>query len=206
MGNPATIVTWTSVTLSDQHPTLGKLQFTFPRKMEANPLTDVAPTDPTIRGSQPDNTALWWPNFQVRHQSGPLFWVQGHMLNDNIWGPGNPRNLVPISNTLNTNMLNLVEKEVKQAVKAGKMLKYVVEANWDQTPAKTREVYGLVADGGSLNWGEQFAPTRLSWELYELNFCPITKTLLSSPLSHGSPWYDDPSQWMNHFPGASMEI
>lgn len=128
------------------------------------------------------------------------------MLNDNIWGPGDPRNLVPISNTLNTNMLNLVEKEVKGAVKAGKMLKYVVVANWDQTPAKTREVYGLVADGGSLNWGEQFAPTRLSWELYELNFCPITKTLLSSPLSHGSPWYDDPSQWMNHFPGASMEV
>src|SRR5262249_50992607 len=107
--------------------------------MEANPLTDVAPNDPTIRGSGPDNKALWWPTFQKRHTMGPLFWVQGHLLNDNIWGPGDPRNLVPISNTLNTNMLNLVEAMVKKSVSQGKIVKYVVNVHWDQTPAKTRE-------------------------------------------------------------------
>jgi hypothetical protein len=78
MGNPATVVTWSTTTLTDQHPTLGQLQFTFPYRMEANPLTDVAPNDPTIRGSQPDNKALWWPFFRERHKTGPLFWVQGH--------------------------------------------------------------------------------------------------------------------------------
>jgi len=201
MGNPATVVTWSTTTLTDQHPTLGQLQFTFPYRMEANPLTDVAPNDPTIRGSQPDNKALWWPFFRERHKTGPLFWVQGHLLNDNVWGPGDPRNLIPISNTLNTNMLNLVEATVKKSVDQGKVLKYVVNVHWDQTPAKTREVYGLVPDhSGSLNWGEQFAPTRLSWELYELNVCPITKTLLSTVLQHGSAWFSDTSQWMNHFP------
>jgi hypothetical protein len=201
MPNPATNVVWRYVTLTDNHPKLGQLSFTLPYEMEANPLSDVPSVDPTIRGSGPDDKALWWPYFQKRHKSGPLFWVQGHLLNDNIWGPGDPRNLVPISNTLNTNMLNLVEKAVKTAVGNGLIVKYVVRVHWAQTPAKTREAFGLVDDGtGSLNWGEQFAPTHLSWELYQFNLCPHTGVLLSSPLKHGSAWYSDPTQWMNHFP------
>lgn len=200
VANPATTVVWSYVSLSDSHPTLGTLNFTFPYRMEAYPLTNVAPADKTIRGSGPDNKALWWPSFQKRH-SGGLFWVQGHLLNDNIWGPGDPRNLVPISNTLNTNMLNIVEVEVKKRVARGEVLRYVVNAHWDQTPAKTREVFGLVDDKtGSLNWGEQFAPTRLSWELYKINIDPLTNTVASTPLEHGSAWYSDTSQWMNHFP------
>ena len=200
MPNPATNVKWKFIVLTDTHPTHGTLSFTMPYEMEANPLSNVASLDPTIRGSRPDNKALWWPYFQKRHTTGPLFWVQGHLLNDNIWGPGDPRNLLPISNTLNTNMLNLVEKAVKTAVGKGLIVRYVVRAHWDISPTRIRETWGLVEEGGSLNWGEQFAPTRLSWELYELNICPNTKILLSSPLKHGSAWFDDTSQWMNHFP------
>ena len=130
-----------------------------------------------------------------------MFWVQGHLLNDNIWGPGTPRNLVPISGALNTNMLNLVEVEVKKRAAKGDVLRYIVQAHWDITPTKIRESFGLVADGtGSLNWGEQFAPTRLSWELYKINIDPLTKIVASTPLEHGSAWYSDTSQWMNHYP------
>lgn len=200
MPNPATKVHWDFVTLTDTHPSLGSLSFTMPWRMTADPLSDTPSTDPSIRGFGPDNKALWWPYFQKRHTIGGLFWVQGHLLNDNIWGPGDPRNLLPISNTLNTNMLNLVEKAVKTAVQGGKIVKYVVTAHWDITPTKIRETWGLISEGGSLLWGEQFAPTRLSWELYELKVCPITSVLLSSPMVHGSSWYDDTSQWMNNFP------
>jgi hypothetical protein len=201
MPNPATHVNWYTTTLDDTHPTLGKLSFTVPWRMDCM-LTDVAPKDPTIRGRGPDNTALWWPYFKKRHKVPKFstFWVQGHLLNDNVWGPGDPRNLLPISNALNTNMLNLVEVAVKKYVNQGKILRYVVQGHWDQTPAKTREVFGLVDDNtGSLLWGEQFAPTRLSWEIYELGLDPLGK-LLQSPLLHGSDWYSDKSQWNNNFP------
>lgn len=152
MPNPATKVHWDFTTLTDTHPTLGTLTFTMPWRMTADPLSDTASTDPTIKGSGPDNTALWWPYFQKRHALSGLFWVQGHLLNDNIWGPGDPRNLLPISNTLNTNMLNLVEKAVKTAVLGGKIVKYVVTAHWDISPTKIRETWGMIADGGSLLW------------------------------------------------------
>ena len=65
--NPPTNVVWSNVTLTDTHPTLGSLSFTFPYRMDAFPLTNVAPLDTTIRGSGPDNKALWWPYFQKRH-------------------------------------------------------------------------------------------------------------------------------------------
>lgn len=50
----------------------------------------------------PKGSAL--PFYQALHQIRNN-WVQGHMLNDNIHGPGEPKNLVPITGTLNTNML-----------------------------------------------------------------------------------------------------
>jgi hypothetical protein len=99
-------------------------------------------------------------------------------------------------------MLNLVEKVVKEYVKKGLILKYIVTAHWDQTPQVTRKNYGLLQldQGGSLIWGEQFAPTRLSWEVFQLNVCPTTNVILSTPLLTGSNWYPDTSQWNNHFP------
>jgi hypothetical protein len=70
-------------------------------------------------GSGPNNRAPWRPSFQARHQIRNNHWVRGHMLNDNIRGPGEPKNLVPITGTLNTNMLGIVERFVKRAVAQG---------------------------------------------------------------------------------------
>jgi hypothetical protein len=99
---PKSTATWTPITLEDTHPTSGqKTAFTFPRKMEAF-LTSTPPDN--FRGSGPDGKALWWPYFQERHKRHGSFWVQGHMLNDNVYGPGDPSNLVPICSYLNTQM------------------------------------------------------------------------------------------------------
>ena len=223
---PETRVVWTPITLEDTHPkTAERLQFTFPRKMEAF-LTTTPPTG--FRGSAPDGKAAWWPYFQQRHQLHGSFWVQGHMLNDNVYGPGVPGNLVPICSYLNTTMEALVEGVVKQLLGQGKALQYVVEAHWEgggsnpqNHPRATRQAYGLidVDDDGTLYWGEQFAPTRLSWALWLWNVDPLTGQLLSTPLVNssdhaiitpvfeqitktykGSAEHYDDSQFANQFP------
>jgi hypothetical protein len=219
-----TSVTWEPITLSDTHPTTGvKTTFTFSKKMIASPLTD---NGGLLRGSRPDGKALWWPWFQERHKAengGHLWWVQGHLLNDNVHGPGVPTNLLPISNTLNTNMEALVESIVKEFIKQGQAVKFVVEAHWEGAaskkdgntgpefhPAAMRETYGIkgIDATGTLLWGEQFAPTRLSWQVFLWNRDPITGQLLSTPQAEplvrtnkGKVEHYDPSQWSNHFPG-----
>jgi hypothetical protein len=184
---PKSTATWTPITLEDTHPTSGqKTAFTFPRKMEAF-LTSTPPDN--FRGSGPDGKALWWPYFQERHKRHGSFWVQGHMLNDNVYGPGDPSNLVPICSYLNTQMEAMVEGYVKKAVTAGYAVRYVVEAHWTggggdpaKHPAAIRGAYGLADGGGTLYWGEQFAPSHLSWQVYLCNRDPITGALLSTPL------------------------
>ena len=204
---PTTVVNWKTVTLSDIGPnaSIPQVSFTFPCMMVADPLTSVGD-----EGSGPDNKASWWPYFQERHKVDALFWVQGHMLNHHVHGPGVPDNLVPISNTLNTNMSSMVEELVKKMVGAGKILRYVVEAYWEgkrssagfadvaKHPEAMRAACGMRGDGngGTLLWGEQFAPTRLSWEVYEYANWPM-KTLTPIALSR---FGHDASQWNNHFP------
>jgi len=217
---PETKVLWASITLEDTHPTTGiKTSFTFSKKMTANPLTH---NGGLLKGSGPNGKATWWPFFQARHtptNGGRLWWVQGHLLNDKVHGPGEPHNLLPISGVLNTNMEALAENCVKQLViNEKRMLIYVVEAHWEGAknrkdgntgaafhPEEMRKTYGLkgVDKGGSLLWGEQFAPTRLSWSIWELNRDMVTGALLSTPLINtykGAGNHYDDTQWMNHFP------
>lgn len=265
---PKTKVYWDMITLADRDPVSKQwFTFTFPRRMVAWPLTLEGPA-----GSGPNNRAAWWPFFQQRHTIGPLYWVQGHMLNDNIHGPGEPKNLVPISNTLNTNMLGIVERFVKTAVSQSRVLYYEVEAHWEgatgihllesaqktylmsqmrlqadaaiqseslamQTsdalrfpnrkvpkvnfenpyagatftatremihPAKVRQTCGLIADGGSLLWGEQFAPTRLSWRIMEsTNWAAAGDWSVNSHAMTdlGASWQLRSDDWYNNFPG-----
>lgn len=209
---PETEVEIRFITLTDISPNTAispTVSFTFPQMMIADPLTSVGKD-----GSEPDNRAPWWPYFQQRHRQDIRFWVQGHMLNHNVHGPGIPQNLVPISNTLNTNMSAMVEERVKEKVKAGKILKYVVQAHWEghrvsagfydpwRHPEAMRRACGMLGDGegGSLLWGEQFAPTRLSWELYEYtNWHTRAYTAIAfSRYGHAA------DQWNNHFPHRSV--
>src|SRR5262249_22816766 len=151
-------------TLSDVHPVNGPVSFSFPSKMVARPLSKAN----MGRGSAPDGKAPWWPFFQERHKTHPNYWVQGHMLNDNIGGPGHPWNLVPISNTLNSNMCTIVERFAKEAIlNLGLTVEYIVNAHWEAgishnlgVPSITH-VEAMKQRYPSLNWGEQFAPTRL---------------------------------------------
>jgi hypothetical protein len=267
---PKTKVYWQMIALSDRDPNSKQwTTFVFPRKMIAWPLTTEGPA-----GSGPNNKAAWWPYFQQRHKIQNNYWVQGHMLNDNIHGPGEPKNLVPITGTLNTNMLGIVERFVKDAVSKGAVLYYEVEAHWEGAtplelsdsskkasfprlmselaqqgkaaiqsedaairssdaikfpnrkvpkvtfenpfagatftpttemihPAKVRQTCGLIADGGSLLWGEQFAPTRLSWRVRQsTNWLAAPDWLSSSHamIDLSASWQMRSEDWYNNFP------
>lgn len=173
---PATQVNWTPITKTDTVPVPPALagsnpptSFTFGHIMDADPLSS---NSGGLVGSGPKGTSAWWPYFQARHQSqnqitSHLYWVQAHLLNDNIHGPGEPYNLVPLSNTSNTNMETKGEKAVKNAIRQGKVVHYRVEAVWDTDPADRRHTYGLKQEGGSLVWGEQFAPSAVVWSAVE---------------------------------------
>jgi hypothetical protein len=80
----------------------------------------------TPNGSPPSVKPSWWPK-------GDAWWtaymVQGHLLNENLGGPGNDmRNLAPISKTANSEHLHQVETLAKDAVIAnGGSADYSVE-------------------------------------------------------------------------------
>lgn len=139
-GLPKTKVYYRNITLSDYNTAQNRWEsYWFPRKMVAFPLTKEG-----REGYGPKNTLAespaWWPLFQERHKIEPDWWVRGHLLNDNVHGPGGKENLVPISKPLNTNMLNAVEVYVKNQIASGKILRYTVEAHWE---ACTQQQYVL---------------------------------------------------------------
>ena len=70
-------------------------------------------------------------------------------------------------------------------------------------PAKVRQNYELISDGGTLLWGEQFAPTRLSWIVREstswqtaLDWNPANHTMTDLAAS----WQLRSEDWYNNFP------
>jgi len=190
---PPTKVGWTTEKKKD---TANSVEFTYPVKMEAVVSQDAG----GYKGSAPDGKSAWWPYFQQRHSvltnGKKIYWVQGHLLNDNLHGPGTSENLVPISNTSNTNMETKGERTAKDLVKKGGVIHYTVTANWDQTPDTTFKNFGGydAKAGTGLLPGECTAPTSLSWQV---------KTMKEQTTDN---WVDDQEvqspepQWYNTFP------
>lgn len=66
-----------------------------------------------------------------RHQ-----WVRGHLLNDNLHGPGTADNMVPITQSMNRQMETQVESPAKSAIKEkGKLFFYKAVATFWKKPA-----------------------------------------------------------------------
>lgn len=90
--------------------------------MTAKPLS----IDPAgLAGSGPHQESKLWKTVNQRQNE----YVRGHMLNHHVHGPGENRNLVPISKKCNTNMESVGEHEIKNAVIGeGKVVSYTVVA------------------------------------------------------------------------------
>ncbi|MCB1886572.1 MAG: DUF4157 domain-containing protein [Rhodocyclaceae bacterium] len=111
---------------------------TFGRRVEVAKLNRLHQ-----RGSTPGSRADpsgHWNTLRKRYKPGGsrTFYVRGHLLNDNLGGPGDDwRNLTPITQDANNSdsdsMLRLFEKPVKDAIDAGVTVHLIVTANYGRS-------------------------------------------------------------------------
>jgi DNA uptake protein ComE-like DNA-binding protein len=100
------------------------------REMEANPLT----LDPGgLAGSQPHQETKLWKSVNQRENE----YIRGHLLNHHVHGPGENRNLVPITRSANTTMEKQGEHVIKKAILADNLvLRFTVKTEGKQPTRK----------------------------------------------------------------------
>lgn len=126
---PPTVAHWTPTLLRYQ-PTKGHaISETVTKKLTVSPLSIIPPTTGEY-GTKVQNSATSYMQELRRWGS----YIRGHMLNSKIHGPGEDKNLVPISSTFNKEMEGGIEKTIKDEVIArNKVVFYEIEPiNWGQ--------------------------------------------------------------------------
>ena len=96
---------------------------TMGQKMTASLLTKEGEKGSTPSGDHPAFTTLL-----KRRDGGRSYYIRGHLLNDNIHGPGKWKNMTILSQAGNKNHLRSAEEPVKKAVLSGAVVSYSVEA------------------------------------------------------------------------------
>lgn len=89
------------------------------------------------KGSKPSVTPSWWPKPGTQLATYfSTYIVQGHLLNDNLGGPGNTMaNLTPITKSTNSTHFKKVEADVKDEVlKHDHVVEYHVYADYTSNP------------------------------------------------------------------------
>jgi len=86
------------------------------------PGDSMAGTEPEA-GTWPD----WWATMGPRKYD---YWVRGHLLNHNLGGPGEKRNMTPITKKTNSRHHALVEATVKAAQARGDLISYDITATY----------------------------------------------------------------------------
>lgn len=81
-------------------------------------------------GSSPSGTNAVWDALRKRKKGSGLYYVRGHLLNDNLHGPGQWKNMTPLSIKGNKNHLNTTETLIKDVVESKQVVKYVITANY----------------------------------------------------------------------------
>ncbi len=82
-------------------------------------------------GSSPTRSAhTIFDELLKRKEGGRSYYVRGHLLNEKLHGPGNWRNLTPLSQKGNSEHLSMAEKLAKIAVNSGSVISYNVTANY----------------------------------------------------------------------------
>ncbi len=88
------------------------------KQVTSLPLTFLPGKD---SGSSPTDSPPGWPHAQaINDNEGKTIWIRGHLLNDNVHGPGKTKNLVPIPQSVNRTMETQAESDVKTRVKTNK--------------------------------------------------------------------------------------
>jgi hypothetical protein len=98
-------------------------------------LAEIDPYNPQL-GSKPSVRPNWWPGCTTAAGQAWMarFMVQGHLLNEQVGGPGNTMdNLTPITKSTNSQHHAKVERDVKQLAKTH-LVRYHVEADYSRSP------------------------------------------------------------------------
>ncbi len=109
----------------------GRTSEGFAKRVEAKILTKNGQG-----GSIPNETNKFYNILFKRKKKNGIYYVRGHMLNDNVHGPGKLKNLTPLSVKGNKNHLQTAEKFVKVAVNAGAVVRYTITAKYDRPSIK----------------------------------------------------------------------
>jgi len=127
--------------------------------MKAHPLTPKH--DP---GQPPSSSPGVWEQIkpEVLRRDGKGLYVRGHLLNEKLGGPGEDKNLTPITYTANGDHLRDVERELKGLIMAPKKKQQIVHYEVTAEPASR-------ADAPSKVEPEEKQLTRgLTWSWYPL--------------------------------------
>jgi hypothetical protein len=159
-----------TITVEDEAKALKRAE--VGTRVVASPLTSIG-----SGGSEVRNANALWDVLRLRPEGKRSYWVQGHLLNADLHGPGNqPWNLTPISQAANKQHYTDVERHVKKAVlKAGE------HRDSDEVPVVHYEITADYA-GRTLNVpvtatpdvrrtleAEQYLATSLKLEAYHLH-------------------------------------
>jgi len=103
------------------------------KKMVATILTRKPVKDAKHKGSPPTQAKHpIYDKLNLRRKGGVSYYVRGHLLNDNIHGPGQWYNMVPLSRKGNANHSTPSEYIVKNSTLSGAVISYSVEAVYDR--------------------------------------------------------------------------
>ncbi len=124
-GTLQTHAEWTTQSLS-----LGSSTFTVGHSMTASPLSQDHPTGSEAKAdSEHDPLMKLMPTAGTHPGDKRKQYVKGHLLNDNIGGIANSKNLYPITGHANGQHLQFVESYIKSAIDQGYVMAYRVVIN-----------------------------------------------------------------------------
>ncbi len=111
-------------------------------EMKASILSQDHPKGSSV---QDKDTKIWTDLDRLRKGSGKASnpFIQGHLLNDNLGGPGRMQNLTPIRENANRRHLHDVEKHIKKWVGEGNVAYYHVKADYPSRPKRSSEQVAL---------------------------------------------------------------
>ena len=143
----------------------------------------LAGTTPIPGGGSPSSSTdshPGWQKLRRRMDGGGTYYVRGHLLNDNLGGPGNTwTNLTPLTQGANNrdgdSHLHGFETPVKNAVDAGKAVNFQVTAQYGR-PDRSGDITFLRNQGNpdddvvaDIIEAEMDIPTTLDCRAYEVN-------------------------------------
>ncbi|MEK6210044.1 MAG: DUF4157 domain-containing protein [Pseudomonadota bacterium] len=160
---------------ASSEPVYGPIANGFGSSVRVERLTSDHP-----EGGRPSVEGGHWEALRRRQQGGGTYYVRGHLLNDNLGGPGSSwTNLTPLTQSANNraadSMLHGFETPVKNAVAAGKRVNFYVSASYSRTHPLAGQIPALQASPNtkdqviaSIIRAEQYVPVTLEMESKEV--------------------------------------